>query len=118
MCAIHHSFQERVSGPRSLFFLAAFWVVGWWMDRESEDGSHLFKMVEACQPGSLKACVKASLLLKLENFSHCLAFFIVAFSSLIQVLPFFHPFKAFNKHLLNIDCVLDPHSVKPKVDES
>lgn len=88
------------------------------MDRESEDGSHLFKMVEAYRPGSLKACVKMSLLLKLETFSHCLAFFIVALSSLIQVLPFFHLYKAFNKHLLNIDCVLDPHSVKPKVDDS
>lgn len=62
--------------------------------------------------------MSARLLLKLETFSHCLAFFIVAFALLIQGLSFFHLYKAISKHLLNTDCVLDPHSVKLKLDDS
>lgn len=74
--------------PWPYFSLSAFWVVGGGWTVNLEDGSHLFKMVEPCQPGCLKACVKTSLLLKLETFSHCLAFFI-AFAFLIQGLFLF-----------------------------
>ena len=97
MCATSHSFREGRSGTGSLLFPLFLLGVGVGDgSHETDDGSHLLKMTELHQPGALNTCVKASLLLKLHSFNHCIALFIVAFSSLIQGLSLFHLHKVIN----------------------